>query len=285
MDAKRLFGDNLAVINRVCGEVCRAARLRDDDAEDFASSVRVALMENDYAILRKWEGRSSLAGYLCIVIRRLLADRRDEEFGRWHPSAEATRLGPSGVLLEKLLIRDGRPFDEVLPIVIGHHPSLTGDEVASMASRLPRRHGRLRAVPLDDAAAESFAAGERADDRALDAETRRLSSRAGEVVRRTIDGWSDEDAMILRFHYGSSMSIAEIARMLRLPQRPLYRRIEALLAKLRAALVAAGLDANALASVIGEASLEMDFGLEHGKTDTARLSVEEDRTIPAEERQ
>lgn len=285
MDAHNLFRDNLAVIDRVCREVCRSARLRDDEAEDFTSSVRVALMENDYAILRKWEGRASLAGYLCVVIRRMLSDRRDHELGRWHSSTQAIRFGPSGVLLEKLLIRDGRPFDEVLPIVIARHPSLTADDIAGMAARLPRRPARLRAVPLDDTPAEMVAGGERADQRVLSEETQRISAQASEVVRRTIDSWSDEDAMILRFHYGSSMSIADISRMLHLPQRPLYRRIDALLAKLRAALVAADLDASTLASVIGEASQEMDFGFENGKTDAARRSLEEDRAVPVEERQ
>ncbi len=285
MDAHQLFRDSLAVIDRVCREVCRSARLRDDEAEDFASSVRLALMENDYAVLRKWEGRSSLAGYLFIVIRRMLADRRDHEFGRWHSSNEAVRLGPSGVLLEKLLIRDGRPFEEVLPVVLARHPSLTYAEIAGMAARFPRRQGRLRAVPLDDASEESLASGERTDGRALSAEAQRLSGDASRVVRLTIESWSDEDAMMLRFHYGSSMTIAEISRMLGLPQRPLYRRIEALLAKLRAALAAAGLDAGTLTSIIGEASQEMDFGFHDGKTEGARRSVEEaGGVVPVEER-
>lgn len=284
MDADRLFRDNLAVIDRVCGEVCRGARLRDDEAEDFASSVRVALMENDYAILRKWEGRSSLAGYLSVVIRRLLADRRDHEYGRWNASAEAIGLGPGGVLLEKLLLRDGRPFEAVLPIVVARYPALSCEEVGAMAARLPRRRERPRAVPLDDSAAEWVAGGERADGRALSVEAQRLSARASEVVRHTIAEWPDEDAMILRFHYGLSMTIAEISRMLRLPQRPLYRRIETFLAKLRAALVAAELDASTLSSVIGEASQEFDFGFDAGKTDAVERSVEEDRAVPAEER-
>jgi DNA-directed RNA polymerase specialized sigma24 family protein len=284
MNPEALFRENLPVIDRVCREVCRAARLRDDEAEDFSSSVRVALMENGYAILRKWEGRSSLAGFLWIVIRRLLADHRDQDLGRWRPSAEASRLGPSGVLLEKLLIRDRRPFEEALPIVIGRDPTLTDGDVAAMAGRLPPRHVRLRAVALDDTNANALPGSDRADARALSAEARRLSARAGGVVRRTIGGWPDEDAMILRFHYASSMTVADISRMLRTPQRPLYRRIEEMLASLRAALVSEGLDAHVLFTVIGEASQEMDFGFD-GKKDAPRRSVEENRAAAARERE
>ena len=282
MDPEKLFRENLPVIDRVSREVCRGARLRDADAEDFASSVKLALIENDYAILRKWEGRSSLAGYLSVVIRRLLADRRDHELGRWTPSAEAARGGASGVLLETLLMRDGRPLAEVLPIVMARHPSLTSADITAMADRLPRRHGRLRAVALEEAAESSLASRERADARALSAEVRRLSARASEVVRRTMDGWEDEDAMIIRFRYGSSMSIADISRMLRLPQRPLYRRIEALLSRLGSALGAAGLDAAVLSSVIGEASQEMDFGFD-GKTHSMLPSGEENPAASGEE--
>jgi RNA polymerase sigma factor for flagellar operon FliA len=103
---------------------------------------------------------------------------------------------------------------------------------------------------------------------------RRLSERAGDVVRRTIAAWPDEDAMILRFRFASSMTIAQVSRMLRLPQRPLYRRIEALLAKLRGTLADAGLDAQVLLSIIGEASQEMDFGLTDGTVPPLQQSVE-----------
>jgi len=268
MDPEALFRSNLAVVDRVVREVCRG-RLRTDEMEDFASSVRVALMEKDYAILRRWEGRSSLAGYLSVVIRRLLEDRRDRELGRWHSSAEATRMGPGGVLLEKLLLRDGRTFDEALPLVRQLEPERSADDFRSMAARFPRRQPRLRAVDLEAAEEIALPQRDRADDLLLIGETRLLSQRASDAVRRAIAEWPDEDAMIIRFRFGSSMAIADIARMLRIPQRPLYRRIEALLVRLRKALAAAGVDASALLSIIGEASEEMDFGLDSDEASSA----------------
>ena len=264
MNPEALFRDNLAVIDRVVREVCRGTRMHADDVQDFASSVMVALMENDHAVLRRWEGRSSLAGYLTVVIRRLLADRRDHEFGRWHASTEALRHGPVGVLLEKLLVRDGRSFEEALPLVRQLDPLRTAADFQSMAARFPHRQPRFRAVDLDAAAEAALPERDRADDRVLSGETQRLSERACAVVRKTIAGWPDEDVMILRFRFGSSMSIVNISRMLRIPQRPLYRRIETLLARLRKELTAAGMDASVLPSIVGQSSYEMDFGLELG---------------------
>lgn len=286
MTPEELFRANLTTIERVVREVCRGTRMQPHEVDDFGSSVMVALMEHDFAILRRWEGRSSLAGYLSVVIRRLLADERDRRLGRWYPSAEATRMGAAGVLLEKLLLRDGLPLDEAVPIVCSVEPSASAKELEAMARRFPPRAPRLRAVELDAVEEANLSGADRADARATSGEVRRLSRQASDVVRHTIETWGDEDAMILRFRFGESMSIADISRMLRIPQRPLYRRVETLLERLRAALVTAGLDAAALSGVIGEASQEMDFGLGGGKEPSpeSSVTVEHDSVATGEER-
>jgi hypothetical protein len=73
------------------------------------------------------------------------------------------------------------------------------------------------------------------------------------------------------------MSIADIARMMRLPQRPLYRRIESLLGRLRAELTAAGIDAMSLWDALQKSDAELDFGLPERKNDATRqtLSMED----------
>ena len=281
MDAEVLFRANLRLIDDVIGRVCRRARLQDADAEDFASSVRVALIEDDYAILRKWEGRSSLAGYLTIVVRRLLHRHRDHELGRWYSSTEAVRSGPAALQLEILLHRDGRTLDEAVAIVRGRHPELAEKELRAIAERFPPRSARPRAVPIESV--ELFVSAERADERIEQQEAHRLAGLASRVVRETLGSWRDEDVMILRFRYGSSMSVADIARRLRLPQRPLYRRIEMLLESLSGALQAAGLDARVLGSLIGEASQEMNFGLSEWKNSAARVSSVQSGETVAEE--
>src|SRR3954470_19265621 len=53
--SEELFRANLALVERVIGGVCRRAGLRDAVAEDFSSTVKLALIENDYAILRGYE--------------------------------------------------------------------------------------------------------------------------------------------------------------------------------------------------------------------------------------
>jgi RNA polymerase sigma factor (sigma-70 family) len=267
MNPSELFGANLKLIDRVIAGVCRRSGLRDADAEDFASTVKIALMENDYAILRSYEARSSLGTFLTIVVQRLLASERTRLWGKWHPSAEAQRLGPAAVLLDKLLTRDGRSIDEAIPFVRALDPSLDCAAVLALAARLPQRAPRPRLVALPEFEDDDLVAAERADGRASLAEARKTSEQAGRVVRETLAAMPLEDRMIIRFRFGGGLSIADTARMLGLDQRPLYRRMEALLRRLRDALESEGLNADVIGDVISAAATEgVDFDL-NGKND------------------
>ena len=277
-----MFADNLALIDRVIAGVCRRARLSREDAEDFASSAKLALMDNDYAILRKYEGRSSLATFLTIVVQRLLSNDRARAYGRWHPSAEAVRLGAAATLLETLVRRDGRTLDEALPIVRDQHPDLTREAAQALLMRIPARTGRMRRAEVDVVDLQPVAT-QHSDDDALQSDAQRLAEHTAEVIRTALAAMTLEDRTIVRFRFGSGMNVSDISRMLRLPQRPLYRRIDAILDRLRCALEAAAIDAAALGDVIGHACIELNFGLRDGKSDDVRRSNEMERPVVAAE--
>jgi RNA polymerase sigma factor for flagellar operon FliA len=268
MPAEELFRANLALVERVIAGVCRRAGLRDADAEDFASIARLALIENDYAILQGYEGRAPLGAFLTVVVQRLLARHWIQLRGRWHPSAEAQRMGPAAELLEKLIVRDGRSADEAVDILRTVDPSLDRKGVRDLAERLPVRFARPRLVPLPDDEPR-FIATETADARAIEAEARRSSERAARAVRETLDALPLPDRMLIRFHFGAGLSIADASRLLGVPQRPLYRRIEALLRQLREALMREGVGAAVVEELISAGSTEsFDFGLGSGKDGT-----------------
>jgi len=262
MEPRDLLESNLEVIDRIVAAACRRARRYGPDAEDFAASVRLALIENDYAVLRKYQGRSAFSTYLTIVIERMMEDDRNRAMGRWRPCAEAMRLGPAAMLLESLVRRDRRSVDEALPLVQAVDRSLTRDQVEAMLQQIPERSARAQLTPLDDVAAE-VRTSDQTDALALSNEARRLSARTNEVVRETLAALSAEDRALLQFRFAESMKIADISRMLRLPQRPLYRRIEALLERFRASLAAAGVDGSTAADLLQKTSVDaLDFGLE-----------------------
>jgi RNA polymerase sigma factor for flagellar operon FliA len=254
MDIAELFLDNLELIDQVIDRVCRRAMLRGADADDFASQVKLALIDHDYAILRKWNG-GSLAAYLAIVMQRLLIDEWRSRF-RWVPSAEARRLGPAAMSLEALLMRDCRPLAEAVQNVRTLHPSVSVAELERIASALPRRDPPPRITAMPENVTEIFAARNGTDER----EVERVSDRASRLVRDALAAMTLDDRMLLRFRFASSMTIADIARAMGKPQRPLYRRLESLLATLKERLAREGLDAAVLADVIGAPAARIDFG-------------------------
>ncbi|HUF46207.1 MAG TPA: hypothetical protein VMM93_00260, partial [Vicinamibacterales bacterium] len=99
------------LIEQAIRTFCRRQRLSATEAEDFASEVRLHLLDRERAVLRAFEGRSSFQTYLLTVIRHQFRDWRNALWGKWRPSAEARRLGPLAVRLEMLLVRDRLPLD------------------------------------------------------------------------------------------------------------------------------------------------------------------------------
>jgi len=261
MSSRSPFEEHLDAIERAIARVCREARLDRADAEDFASSARLALLADDCAILRKFEGRSSMAGYLTIVVRRLFVDER-RAAGRWYASAEAQRRGPAAVRLEHLLMRERRSFAEAVEIVTREFPGVTPRELDEIATALPERAPRAVAVPVLEGDEERFAGSSTAADLVEALDVARRSEQANDAIRVAMTTMSAEDRAILRLRYSGDASIAGIARAFGLEQRPLYRRIEALLGKLRRALEAEGVDAASAGGLIGAADPRLDFDLE-----------------------
>ena len=271
-----LFEENLEIIDRAIARVCREVRLDGASAEDFASVARLALLADDCAILRKFEGRSSLPTYLTIVVRRLFYDEQRAE-GRWYASAEAQRRGPAAVQLERLILNERRSFADASEIVRREHPNVTMRELEETAAALPARAPRVLVVPVEDGDEERFASGGTAAELADALDVARRSTQANQAVRNAMASMSAEDRVILRLRFSANASIAAIARALDLEQRPLYRRIEALLARLRRALEAAGVDAAAACDLIAAANPNLDFELERKNAGIHPSPMEEGR--------
>jgi hypothetical protein len=114
-DAEQRFLAELTTIERAISFTCRRAGFLHADAEDFSSYVMVRLIENEYAIVRKYEHRCNFAGYIGVVVQRMLLDYRIHFWGKFHTSAEAKRLGAAAVALESLLFRDELSIDKRFP--------------------------------------------------------------------------------------------------------------------------------------------------------------------------
>jgi RNA polymerase sigma factor (sigma-70 family) len=255
-----LFLAKLPAIDRVIRFSCWRGSLEDADAEDFASWVKLKLIESDYAALRKFENRCSFAAYISIVVQRLLLDYRVQLWGKWHPSTEAKHIGEVGVAIESLLVRDGMAVTDAMPALRRDWPDLTEQRVYEIAARLPKRFPRPRAVELEKANGEASPC--RVNETSFETDRTSLAEEVSAVVREALEEYSEDDRLLLRLHFHSGTSIADIARMLVVDQKPLYRKLQRLLADLRTRLKRRNIDATDLDDIIGHGHIGVDFGFE-----------------------
>lgn len=239
--AQEIFLKNLETIDRIVAFVCRTNRLNPTAAEDFASEVKLALVTNDYEVIRKFEGRSSFSTYLTTVIQRLFYQQRVKEWGKWRPSAEAKRLGQKAITLERLLTRDGFTFGEACRfLTTGSDPDYTTVELEAIYVRLPPRQPRPVLVS-EEASAEVIPDGAGADDELLGRERERIARITAAVLDGELAKLEGEDQIILRMRFWQAKKAPEIATLLHLEQKKVYKRIDKLLLRLRRELERAGI--------------------------------------------
>ena len=258
-DASELLTSNLALIERAVAFACRRYRLDASDAEELRSIVHLRLVENDYAILRAYEQRSSFATYISIVVQRMALDYRIHAWGKWHASAEAKRSGALAVELEQIVRRDGRTLDEAVTLLAPKYAGVTRDSLQSLLGRLPERAARHREVDLEEAEPvavtdvdESLIAHERRT------EAERLSSFMNALMARV----PDDERLILQLRFEGGMTVAQIARALGLDQKLTYRRIERRMRDIKEELLHAGISARDVLDLIGrdESLIRFDVG-------------------------
>ena len=249
MDPERLFVDHLPCIKGMIGALCRRHAYRGAVAEDFGSWATQRLMEDEYRILRKFQGRSKLTTYLTVVLGNLAIDYRVQREGRWRPCAAALRAGDVGVRLDTLANRDGFSHREAVSAVRSEFPDAPAEsELFRMLADFPPRPRREF---LGDEALSQVASPARADAGVVRSESDRVSANVLHALEVALAALETEDQVILRLRFEQGMTVADVARALGLEQRPLYRRLDGLLRSLRAKLVDQGVGEGEISALLG----------------------------------
>jgi RNA polymerase sigma factor (sigma-70 family) len=255
MTPEEIFLANLRQIERIIDHACRRHHLSREEAQDFASTVKLKLIEDDYAILRKFKGQSSLGTYLTMVIQRQHLDYMNHLWGKWRPCAEAERLGPVAIRLDALRNRDGYSFEEACEILrTNHHVEMSWQELSEIDARLPPRSPRPprspwwneREVELENVAAEN----EQTDGPALSHERAAALRKVKACLRKALADLSSQDRLIIKMRIWSDVSVVGISRALHIEQKPLYRRIEKIQKTLREALEKDGIRAEEVSEIL-----------------------------------
>ena len=255
-----MFVSNLDVIESVIRYVCQRQKLTGSEVDEFDSEVKVRLVDHDYEVFRKFQHRSSLRTYLTIVIQRIYLDYRNHLWGKWRPSAEAQRLGPTAVRLETLIARDGFSFDQACEYLrTNEHIAALDSDLYAIVVRLP---AKSRRAMVGEAEMEAVAdPTSRVEDRLLSNQRRADARRIRDALTSAMRSLSDQDRVILRLRFQDGLAVADIARALHLDQKPLYRRFDALLRQLRAALEAAGIGAVEACELMNRRDVDISLAL------------------------
>src|ERR1700682_481037 len=252
--SERLLIDSLPLLEQVIESICTRKGMNADEIEEFSAEVKLRLVSRDYAVIKAYAKRSSFKTYLAAVVSKLLLDYRNQRWGKWRASANAQHLGPVAIAIERILHRDKKTLNEAFVALSQQYPSLTREELETLAERLRPRADR-RTVSIDEApplaAPQSGADVENADTASL------ISS----VVSRYLDELPEEDQLIFRLRFESDLTVREVAASLHLDQqkvfRPLYRHYQALGTR----LASAGIDAADVERLIGSDTTFLDFQL------------------------
>ncbi len=226
---------DLVLLGEVIRSVIRRGRLSSANAEDFSQGVHLKFLETGYEAFARFDGRSSLRTYLTTVVWRLLLDWRNAAYGKWRPSAAARRLGAEAVQLDRLINRDGLTIEEAIQVA-SRAPAASPDRVLRrMADRLPRRR---RAVFVADDVLHLVAreAPDPIEARERAARTRQTRIALGQAFNHL----NPEERQLMSLRFRQSLTVREIAGLLKVDAKRLYRTFDRLVGQLRRDMGASG---------------------------------------------
>jgi RNA polymerase sigma factor (sigma-70 family) len=269
MNPETTFLEHRESIERIAAFVARRGHLNADETGDFVQIVCLHLLENDYAIIRKFEGRSAFSTYLTTVIGRFFHQWRVEQWGKWRPSAEAKRLGDKAIVLERLITRDGFTFDEAVKVLtIREGAMCTVAELENLYVRLPLRHPRPMLVS-EDATPEVAAQDSEADDRIESRDREHSARRCTTALDAALAQFEAEDRLILQLRFWNGKKVPEIARIVGIDQKKIYKRLDKLCAVLQKALGDAGVSRADVDKFLDRGDQEIRLDLLSGQESTS----------------
>ena len=259
MSTGDLYSQHADEIESVLAYVRRSHRLSADDGDEFSSFARLKLIERDHYVLRQFRGNSTVKTFLVVVINRLFIDWRNAHWGRWRPSAEARRLGPVAVELEKLVLRDKAPYDEAVQLLISRGMVTARAQCDEIWSRLKKRQ-RRSFVDQD----EADHLGNDDEDPVDAAERRKLALMIRQALHSVLAALPPADQLIVKLRMESGFTVAHIAKLQGVDQKALYRRFEQIFKHLRQQMHALGITNRDTEAFFGQFDDDDDLGAAGG---------------------
>jgi len=249
------FLRQLPLLKDVIRAVCRRHQIPADEAAEFSASVFLKVIEDDYAVLRRFRSSGDPKAFLFTVVYHHLLDCRNQQWGKWRASARARQLGSAAIYLEQLVVRDRIHVREAVA-VLANHPrwELSSHDVRQLHEQLQHRVPRCRPVGLGDVE-DRYATPAVPTVIEMD-ELRDEAQRARRALASAIRGLPDDERRLLRMRFQDGRPISEIAATLRLDAKSLYRRFGRILGQLREDLERRKLTKTIVRGLVGRECVE-----------------------------
>lgn len=232
--------------------VARAAtrrRVPPQDHDDIASGVWMRLTQDNARAFRQFRGDGPVRAYLAVIVEREILDWQSANWGRWRPTREAKRLGPAAVSFERLVHRDRLSASDARATLAAQNlcpPALTCDRLSSRRPQALRRR-----VPLTDVEPRS------ANDpwtSFREASRRGAGRRLGRQLLQVLRSLPAADQVALRLRYEQGLKVNQIAGVLAVDVKKMYRRLAAIHADLKRGLMDLGVSPDEAADLVGGAT-------------------------------
>jgi RNA polymerase sigma factor (sigma-70 family) len=252
MDAAGYLEDNLSHVESAIRAICIRHSIYGDDAEEFASIIKLKLIEDDYKRLRDFRGNSSLKTYLYAIINRLFIDELRSRKGRWRPSADARRLGPVAGKLEELICRDNNTFDEACYTILSipSFSSYSRDQLYEIYLKLPKKENRHLAEADPECLSVLSSTDPHPDEvlhnKRMDSIERSIEG----LIRIILPSLNEEDRLILKMRFDNDLSIAMITEVIGQKRGYVEKRISQILAGFKEEILSSGININDAMEVI-----------------------------------
>lgn len=241
MTFEQLITQQRRHINQVVRDLSRRHFLAEAETEEFGETVIRALERNDFELLRAFDGRSTWETYLTLVVSREFFLFQGDLWGQWRPTASASRLGPAGVLLEELVLRDHLPVVEAAELMrTVHRVDLPKYRILELAQQLRLERGRATAGAVNGAGDDGFA-----------------ESTVHAALNDALGRLQPDDRLIVQLRFRDRQPLTRIARVMHVEVRPLQRRLEHVKKVIGEALLSQGI-----------ASEDVHALLQHAERDT-----------------
>lgn len=237
-------------VDTIIRAVCFSYRLKPDDAEDFASEVKLRLVEDDYRILRVFTGKSSIETYLTTVISNSLRNLLRDRNGRWRPSEEAKRSGKIAERIEELVYRFHYPFHEAYQILTTNFGFKQSEhEVRDIFCKLKPRDRRPVAVSCEEDIHDERGTPEM---QMAAAEQNLLEKKIEDIINEMRGELSSTDQLVLRMVFVDNLKLTVVAEQLRLTRNEVDLRLREILTDFKRGILDQGINFNDVRELIGD---------------------------------